>query len=269
MSHEIRQLSELDEQRLTGVLRTADIRLVRASWLLNQPPHKHLQRRQELEEEAFLSGEDAVALIRRATRAVGALTYGWLSPDDPDPTCSRLRILQEALNDKPYIEALFMDQLSLPQPPRSDAQEASFQRALMVMADLYASAVGTTVLQLKEIPARPVEFDGWLRLGCVNYGMTAEAVCAALSRCGNVGQCLELGPGSFRMRFECHQQAEAALATWQTLSSTLGTKSYCFIEYNGRPYDDRGWYMLHPPCDHILATTYTLFALLAARLPPI
>ena len=30
------------------------------------------------------------------------------------------------------------------------------------MADLYASAVGTTVLQLKETPKRPVKYDGFV-----------------------------------------------------------------------------------------------------------
>ena len=32
------------------------------------------------------------------------------------------------------------------------------------MGDVYASAIGTTVMQLKETPQRPVEFDGALVL---------------------------------------------------------------------------------------------------------
>ena len=33
------------------------------------------------------------------------------------------------------------------------------------MGDIYASAVGTTVLQLKEIPTRPKDFEGALYIG--------------------------------------------------------------------------------------------------------
>ena len=42
---------------------------------------------------------------------------------------------------------------SLHQKPRSAEQNGAFIRALKGMGDLYASAIGTTVLQLKEIPA--------------------------------------------------------------------------------------------------------------------
>ena len=54
---------------------------------------------------------------------------------------------------------------------RTAAQDAAFKDALNVMADVYASAVGTTVLQLKEIPPRPARFDGVLCL----FGLTVSA----------------------------------------------------------------------------------------------
>ena len=47
---------------------------------------------------------------------------------------------------------------------RTSEEDQAFKRALKVMADVYASAVGTTVLQIKEIPPRPAEFDGALCL---------------------------------------------------------------------------------------------------------
>ena len=37
-------------------------------------------------------------------------------------------------------------------------EQAAFSRSLTVMGDLYASAIGTTVLQLKEIPPRPADY---------------------------------------------------------------------------------------------------------------
>ena len=47
--------------------------------------------------------------------------------------------------------------MSLPQKPRTPEQEAAFVSGLQVMANLYSSAMGTSVLQLKEIPKCPKE----------------------------------------------------------------------------------------------------------------
>jgi|EP00966_Prymnesium_polylepis_P007862 hypothetical protein len=44
------------------------------------------------------------------------------------------------------------------------------------MADIYASAVGTTVLQIKEIPERPKEFDGLLCLFGLKRGVDEATV---------------------------------------------------------------------------------------------
>ena len=77
--------------------------------------------------------------------------------------------------------------MSLFQSPRTNAQDDSFKRSLGAMGDLYASAIGTSVLQLKEIPPRPSEFDGKL---CV-FGLQADEgmVCDVLSRFGQVVKC--------------------------------------------------------------------------------
>ena len=89
-------------------------------------------------------------MIRNGAREVGALSYGWLLPWDPDPTRERLRLLQRVLKQKTYIKAIFWDQATLYQPPREEWEQAAFDRALEVMMDLYASAIGTTcVLLLK------------------------------------------------------------------------------------------------------------------------
>ena len=142
------------------------------------------QKRQELEElecsgeSPLLRGSEAVALIRNGKREVGVLSYGWLLPWEADPTGARLGILRDVLRANPYIKALFIDQATLYQPPRTEEQEAKFNRALAVMGDLYASAVGTTVLQLKEIPPRPADFDGILCLfGPVQDADEVERLC--------------------------------------------------------------------------------------------
>ena len=56
------------------------------------------------------------------------------------------------------------DFTSLYQVPRSPEQLAIFKKALPPMNQTYASAVGTTVLQITEIPDRPSDFDGVLCL---------------------------------------------------------------------------------------------------------
>ena len=143
-------LSHLDD-RLVERLRANDIRLLRISWLCG-PSVTKLQRRQLLEEREregespFLSPEEAVEVLRRGNRGIAALTYGWLSPGDPDPAGHRLQALRAAFAELPYLEGLFWDYGSLPQHPRDDDLDAVFRRALSVMADVYASAVGTTVL---------------------------------------------------------------------------------------------------------------------------
>jgi len=145
-------LQALDEERLIGVLKCEDLRLLRVEWLLGQPVGYRLQRRQELEEleradqglSPLLTGPEAVALIRNGNRGVGALSYGWLLPWDPDPMGARMTLLRGALSEWPHIKALFWDQATLYQPPRTQDEEKKFRRALHVMMDLYASAIGTT-----------------------------------------------------------------------------------------------------------------------------
>ena len=92
----------------------------------------------------LLTGEEAAALVRNGAREVGALSYGWLLPWDPDPTGERMVLLRRVLKERPYIKALFWDQATLYQLPRSQEEEEAFSRALRVMMDLYASAIGTT-----------------------------------------------------------------------------------------------------------------------------
>ena len=145
----------LDDQLVTA-LTDKDVRLLRVEWLLAQPEDYKIPRRQELEKlepddrglSPFLTGEEAADLIRNGAREVGALSYGWLLPWDPDPTGERLRLLQRVLKQRPGIKAIFWDQATLYQPPRIDQEQAAFDRALDVMMDLYASAFGTTCVLL-------------------------------------------------------------------------------------------------------------------------
>ena len=155
LAPELLSLSSLDD-RLVEKFAAGAIRLVRVLWLLQQPDDYRIQNRQQLEQlerdgaspSPLLSPDEAVALVRRCARAAGSLTYGWLSPPHPDPAGTRTRVVRAALEANGYIEALFWDYASLYQGNRTPEQNALFFQALSVMGDLYASAVGTTVLQL-------------------------------------------------------------------------------------------------------------------------
>ena len=133
-------------------LEREDIRLLRVEWLLAQPKGYKMQRRQDLEKlertdrglTPLLVGAESVALIRNGKREIAGLSYGWLLPWDPDPTGERMVLLRRVLRERPYIKALFWDQATLYQLPRSQEEEEAFSRALRVMMDLYASAIGTT-----------------------------------------------------------------------------------------------------------------------------
>ena len=108
------ELSKLDDvSGLIEALAQGYIRLLRVVWLLRQPTSYLLENRQRLEErerageDPLLTHAEAAALLRKATRAVGVVSHGWLSPHHPDPAGKRLAVLIPALEQLTYIEALF------------------------------------------------------------------------------------------------------------------------------------------------------------------
>ena len=248
-------LTKLDK-RLKKALRTQDVKLLRSAWLLQQPVGYHLPRRQELEScqrklEAmgkpctpFLSVDEAVALIERGVRGIGVLSHCWLSPGDCDPHGARFCTVQRALADLGHIEGLFWDQASLPQPPRTDAETVQFVRAINIMGDLYASAIGTTVLQLTEIPPRPQEFDGalcvFLLQGSGAHQNPQTALEEALSTYGTIANLKLTGPlyethGIGIVRFTTHEAALAARRADPIAGVCVGFD----LLYNERSYDGR------------------------------
>ena len=192
-----RALTELDEI-VIRVLLCGAIRLLCVEWLLMQPDNFKMPNRQALEAleksgaspSPLLSREAAAALVRRGDRSIGALTYGWLSPGDPDPAGSRIRVLRRALM-RLAIKALFWDFGSLYQAPRTPEQKDFFEIALKggAMNQLYASILATTVLQIEEIPPRPDEFDGVVCLFELSSNADESVVRAALIRFGTIESC--------------------------------------------------------------------------------
>jgi hypothetical protein len=241
-----RALTELD-RIVIQVLLCGAIRLIRVEWLLMQPADFKMPNRQALEEiersgvspSPLLSPQEAVALVERGDRSIGTLTYGWLSPGDPDPKGSRFRVLRRALMGMAFrIEALFWDFGSLYQAPRTPEQSASFKLALEggAMNQLYASILATTVLQIEEIPTRPAEFDGVVCLFKLSANVDENMVRAALVGFGTIESC-DLSHSPPIVRFASHLSAVKAKEAGAPPGLCEGLDTL----YNETPYFSRGW----------------------------
>jgi len=101
------------------------------------------------------------------------------------------------------------------------------------MADVYASAVGTTVLQLKEIPPRPTEYDGKLALFGVEEEEAVRKALPSGVRCEKVG-------GMTVVSFPTHEEALAFKGSRKQKKLAKLCEGIDTV-YNERPYDERGW----------------------------
>ena len=128
---------------------------------------------------------------------------------------------------------------------RTDAEEAAFARALGVMGDLYASAIGTTVLQLKNIPPRPPEYDGAICLFDLAPHADEATIKMALAEFGTIKSVTVGGWPPAVVRFATH---DTAIAVKEAAERLKGIAGGIDTLYNERPYDDghggdggRGW----------------------------
>ena len=104
---------------------------------------------------------------------------------------------------------------------------------VQVMADVYASAVGLMVLQMKEIPPRPPEFDGKVCLFSLKEGVDEEKIRSVLKRFGTVVEC-DMNRDPVVVTFASHEEALSAVqAGAPDLCDGIDT------QYNERSYDGR------------------------------
>eukprot|EP00966_Prymnesium_polylepis_P183158 4244597-Prymnesium_polylepis.1 len=139
------------DEMLVCRLEQGDIRLLDRKFIVSKKGDWRMKSRQELERispEAFISPDDAVAMVSKGDRHIGVLSYGWPTREDPDPQGAYLKALRKFLKEQPSVLAVFWDFACVPQRPRSPVDEVKYQAALGVMVDLYASPRATTVLRL-------------------------------------------------------------------------------------------------------------------------
>ena len=100
-----------------------------------------------------------------------------------------------------------------------------------------ASAIGTTVLQIKDIPSRPSKFDGAICLFGLVEGVKEHDVREQLNEFGSI-QSYEAGAGATPtiVRFSTHDAAVAAKRAASLLTSLCGGID---TVYNERSYDGR------------------------------
>jgi len=255
MQDDVASVGEAVITSLADALTHRAIRLIDVNWLLARDDAWRMPRRQALEaledegETPFVGPDEARTLLQDRSRPIGVLSYGWLTVLNPDPDGSRLTALRTALAKfqragRP-VRALFWDFASLMQAPRSEAQHALFKKALKVMGWLYASEE-TCVLKMPSVPPRPPRFDGQVHLfgvAGVEEGllwMGFDEVGATVVRCSMQPNGRE---EEALLTFETPADAERAVARCHRLG--LGSASLAGIgatlEYNARPYAERGW----------------------------
>lgn len=96
------------------------------------------------------------------------------------------------------------------------------------------------VLQIKELPPRPAEYDGLLCLWGVPEDKDETMLKDTLQQFGAIESCVapEGSVMQYRVKFEAHQAAEQAASAVPTLDMYKSA----FIAYRDfDPYDGRGW----------------------------
>ena len=103
------------------------------------------------------------------------------------------------------------------------------------------------MLQIKDIPSRPAEYDGLLCLGGMQEGTDEKTITAALHRFGEIERCMppDQSASLYRVKFKDHLAAEEATKAPKVDGLNY---DYASLAYNSRPYDDidsggegRGW----------------------------
>ena len=102
------------------------------------------------------------------------------------------------------------------------------------------AAIGTTVMQLREVPARPSVYNGALCLFKLVDGVDEAAIRAALEAFGEVVKVHieEGGSPAAIVHFTTH---EAAVRAKQSGARLTHIATGVDTRYNERSYDDRGW----------------------------
>ena len=249
---------QLFDDKLAGALRAGCVKLLCAS-ALRSGGLRRFTRRQDLEDqerrddvEIFLDPAYAERVLRKSARRVVFVSYAWRSRTDSDPDGEMLCALRAMLNEPlgRAVEGVFVDIACLHQHPRTWAQSSAFEIALSVMADGYASILGTMVARFDAMPPCPAELQTWLAItnvpDAIDEAELREALAALMlpQQLEVVSlECAESRGGRcwWRARWASASSAEIAL---EVLGAALPTKSLdarAVRWYYDLDYYARGW----------------------------
>ena len=79
------------------------------------------------------------------------------------------------------------------------------------MGSCYASISGTCVLQVKEVPPRPFQYDGKIDVFELAHNVTSASLREEMARHGTVLDCQLSANGQASVQFATHAEAEQAL----------------------------------------------------------
>jgi hypothetical protein len=230
-----------EDDQLRDAIRAGHIKLLSVAWLLTNDQRRGLprilprQQMEELDHDAFLAPDVAVEALSRGDRSIFALSHGWLAAGDPDPHGIRVdmvvrffrRMQDTSGRPLPVDAGLFWDFCSLhqhmevgqPQRPRTLEERGCFQKGLRVMADLYASPIGVTVLQIRQTPACPKELAGLIRISGHWRGVDVRKDVLGKMRAFSTMRSIEqmdddiFGNPVIEVRFQRHDAAKQACDT--------------------------------------------------------
>ena len=246
------------DQPLRDRLQEGTIRLLRCSWLISTEADSSLNidlatgaaimaRRKDLPREAFYTREEAVLLLDRGDRSIFALSQCWQTTEHPDPHGMTLLTLRQYLRSEPRAGecGLYWDWTSMDEDSFSWRTEDLEHKLTM---PFFASITGTTVLQIKDVPPRPAQYDGLVMLFGVPKDTTEDDLAADAAEFGEVIEC-EISGDKGAVNFRLHSEA-AEMVQQYALRRFFGKEKdkykqiACHFAYDERPYegaDSRGW----------------------------
>ena len=136
---------------------------------------------------------------------------------------------------------MFFDFACLPQYPRDESEQQRFEAGIQVMPALYASAVGTAVVKLMQVPPRPHSLDGHVLVDVHGQGhIDDDWLVQQFGVYGKVSSAdMPKDGGCFALVvFAKQKYAEAAVDDRRQHPSS-GPVTH--LGYTETPYDQRGW----------------------------
>lgn len=253
-------VAEVDKTRyyrewdsIRAALTGGDTRLVRGNFIENTCLSDHrLPRWQAMPQHGYWNAEELLADALdpgRPTPKIVAISYGWLSRDQPDPDNFYLEMLMPLLRIYAHSHrlgleniALFIDWCSLPQRPWSESDRKAHVRAMRGV-DLWYAHLNTDVWLFSSLPegAVPYEDRGWTRFEVAAASMLSSRA-EALLDLGKISSPAKVNSWAEVVNLCAVRRPPPALP--DAFAAVLESKSFAFVE-DRKVVADKYWGVFH------------------------